>query len=172
MKHLTDYEIQAWIEGNPEKNCLLCKAHLSKCSECQERLEIYQTLYAIIEKSEQSLNIPNNFIDRVMAELPRRPLWRNHAVLRDKIGWLTAVMYAIGIVISAAPRARYFHESSKWIHRFDRICHSVWILLHRFADSFSETVIWLICGIVILFCLMSLDQFFMCRWRIHFNSNQ
>ncbi|MBN2105243.1 hypothetical protein JW835_14495 [bacterium] len=172
MKHLTDHEIQAWIDGDPGMNRFLIEAHLHQCRECRDCLKSYQTLYTVMETAEKPLNIPVDFADRIMAQLPEKSFKRRHASLWKIIGLFAAATFATGIMIMTSPWTQYFNESSEWAQRLNRIFHAIRISLHWMTNRFYGTMIWLICGICILFCLMTLDKLFSCKWRVHFNTNQ
>ena len=71
IKHISDDEIQSFLDGIDMENRALIQEHLDSCSLCQNNLKTYQQLYQSISSAEISELSPD-FSDRVMAELERK----------------------------------------------------------------------------------------------------
>lgn len=71
-KHVTDFEIQEYLDGNTEALHPEFVQHLDTCAECRQRAASYQQLYSGL-KSEQELTLPANFAERVLSQIQPAP---------------------------------------------------------------------------------------------------
>ena len=69
MRHLTDNEIQDYLDGNiPEENKYV-QEHLRTCERCRKALLEYQSLYLGLKK-DQGFELPTSFPNKVISRLP------------------------------------------------------------------------------------------------------
>jgi predicted anti-sigma-YlaC factor YlaD len=96
LKHLTDEEIQEYLDGNlsPE-NELLFETHLKICPHCQESLKQYQSLYVDLANDE-GFDLPKSFAESVLSRLPAEPEAKSHFKYAS-IFWTILGIITIGI---------------------------------------------------------------------------
>jgi hypothetical protein len=70
LKHLTDEEIQDFLDGNlTHKRAALAERHLETCSRCREALRQYQSLYVKLG-DERGFELSKGFARSVIGRLP------------------------------------------------------------------------------------------------------
>jgi predicted anti-sigma-YlaC factor YlaD len=70
VTHLTDEEIQDYLDGNlSHQSRIFLEAHLKTCESCQVALKQYQSLYVGL-KQDQVFDLPKTFAKSVVAKLP------------------------------------------------------------------------------------------------------
>ena len=70
VTHLTDEEIQDYLDGNlSHQKRIFLEAHLKTCDSCQAALKQYQSLYVGL-KQDQVFDLPKSFAKSVIARLP------------------------------------------------------------------------------------------------------
>ena len=70
LKHLTDDEIQDYLDGNlTQRDWVLAEKHLKTCPLCQEALKQYKALYVGL-KHELGFELSQNFAKAVIRRLP------------------------------------------------------------------------------------------------------
>jgi hypothetical protein len=73
VTHLTDEEIQEYLDGNlSQQKRIFAEAHLETCEFCQATLKQYQSLYVEL-KQDQGFDLPRTFAKSVLARLPIAP---------------------------------------------------------------------------------------------------
>jgi len=68
MRHLTDEEIQSYLQGGRPEECKLIEDHLNICPECRNQLLLYQRLGDIVLSTTRKPT-PNDFERAVMKRL-------------------------------------------------------------------------------------------------------
>ncbi|MGB2982199.1 MAG: zf-HC2 domain-containing protein, partial [Candidatus Zixiibacteriota bacterium] len=70
LKHLTDEEIQNYLDGNLSRDiALLTERHLETCPLCREAVKQYQGVYAGLDK-EEGFELSKGFAKSVVKMLP------------------------------------------------------------------------------------------------------
>lgn len=70
VTHLTDEEIQEYLDGNlSRQKRIFAEAHLKTCELCQVTLKQYQSLYVGL-KQDQVFDLPKTFAKSIVAKLP------------------------------------------------------------------------------------------------------
>jgi len=69
-KHLTDEEIQDYLDRNPPSYNRLLEEHLQTCQLCQNTLEEYKRLYEEL-KVEEGFELSPNFSEAVLSKLQK-----------------------------------------------------------------------------------------------------
>jgi anti-sigma factor RsiW len=67
-RHLTDFEIQDYLDGNRSTSRSDIREHLNACKVCRQKVAEYQQLYSNLA-DDQNLVLPNDFADRVLAHV-------------------------------------------------------------------------------------------------------
>lgn len=73
MRHLTDDEIQDYLDHNPQANDSEIKIHLSECPVCSESLMLYQNIYTELSE-EHEINLSPGFAAKVVGSLHKNSL--------------------------------------------------------------------------------------------------
>ena len=70
LEHLTDEEIQDYLDGNlSQKITLLVRQHLEECNRCRQTLKQYQSVYVGLE-DDKKFELPKGFARSVVNQLP------------------------------------------------------------------------------------------------------
>lgn len=156
MNHLTDDQLQTWLESTNAISLNHIREHLARCSSCRKHLILYKQLYKGLEQR-QPLCIPCNFADKVMAHLPAHSARKKHA-LREKFGWIITGL-------SGCLCLSYFIDwrdlLSCWkqsIRIGINISETLWISVQKVLNVFDGAVVWLLAGAFILMTMMIFDK--------------
>jgi hypothetical protein len=97
MRHLTDIEIQKYLdrELNREEEIFLEK-HLPGCYICQRKISDYQEIYKILNQPPE-VDLPVNFVDKVLARIPDPKKHRWYAEYLDQI--LLGIALITGMIV-------------------------------------------------------------------------
>jgi hypothetical protein len=97
MRHLTDIEIQKYLdrELNREEEIFLEK-HLPDCHICQRKISDYQEIYKILNQPPE-VDLPVNFVDKVLARIPAQQKYRWYERYLDQI--LLAMALITGTIV-------------------------------------------------------------------------
>lgn len=117
IKHISDQEIQSFLDGIDMEKRALIQEHLDSCSLCQNTLKTYQEIYRSISTAEISELSPG-FSDRVMADLERK--LENKSQLKETLALIG--LFLVGSIVSF-----YF------VNPFSS-------LLHLFKNLFSTAI--------------------------------
>ena len=102
LKHLTDEQIQEYLDGNVSKNSWIAD-HLKSCGDCEAQIDEYSSLYSALEV-EEKIGLSANFADAVVSKITAQAsaafgfqIWQIIlTVVGLSVGLVTAV-YLIGI---------------------------------------------------------------------------
>lgn len=98
MKHLSDEEIQDFLDGNlPERNQEI-ERHLSECESCRVEVKHYRRLAAALA-ADTGQDLAAGFADRVMVRVSAEPVARPRAVLFERLAM--ALVGAAMVVVAA-----------------------------------------------------------------------
>lgn len=101
LEHLTDEEIQDYLDGNlSEKITLLVRQHLEECRRCREALKQYQSVYVGLE-DEKGFELSKGFARSVINKLPAE----GEAKSYSNIFYLLLGM--LGVAVSVVITLRY-----------------------------------------------------------------
>ena len=102
LNHLTDEQIQEYLDGNVSKNSWIAD-HLKSCGDCEAQIDEYSSLYSALEVDEK-IGLSANFADAVVSRItlqasaiPGFQIWQ---ILLAVVGFgvgLAAAVYLIGI---------------------------------------------------------------------------
>jgi anti-sigma factor RsiW len=90
LRHLTDDELQDYLDGNSAELDEWPARHLAQCEQCRQELQLYRALCDGLADSPVE-GLASGFPDRVLAALPAKP---GH-VEREQIGERLLVVFAI-----------------------------------------------------------------------------
>ena len=72
LRHLTDNEIQDYLDGRFSQNGRYVSDHIESCDYCQAQLAQYQTLFGALRK-EVPFRLPASFSNNLLAKLAQEP---------------------------------------------------------------------------------------------------
>ncbi len=94
MSHLTDREIQAFLDGAPMRQASEIEQHLQLCHQCQNSLEAYQEIYRNLKVAPQ-VTLPADFKSMVLAQISVEA-----KQLRQSLEWLLFAFAALFSLVS------------------------------------------------------------------------
>ena len=104
LRHLSDEDIQAYLDGRLVHRVKLIERHLLECDSCREKLEHYRAVFQAL-KQDTTPSLAPGFPDRVMAAVAKEPAakatdsfvsWLSLAAAAIVIVGLGAVQYLVG----------------------------------------------------------------------------
>jgi hypothetical protein len=91
IRHLTDDEVQEYLDGNlPQKDGFI-QDHLKTCQFCQEAVVEYKSLYLEL-KDDKGFKLSRNFAQWVISRIPKQPAAKSH------FSYVEALLVVLGIV--------------------------------------------------------------------------
>jgi hypothetical protein len=91
LRHLTDEEIQDYLDGNiPEENKYV-QEHLRTCERCRKALLEYQSLYLGLKK-DHGFELPGSFPKTVISKLPKEPM------IKPRLKYAEILLAILGVV--------------------------------------------------------------------------
>jgi len=101
MKHLTEEQIQAFLDGSSDQDSKSLALHLYFCPDCRRTYEEYQKLYMGLAKAEIP-DLPASFAEKVMSRIDsvnpepeKTSLWIPVFALANIAAGLAAIIYFI-----------------------------------------------------------------------------
>ncbi|MGB2804078.1 MAG: zf-HC2 domain-containing protein [Candidatus Zixiibacteriota bacterium] len=99
LKHLTDEEIQNYLDGNLSRDiALLTERHLETCPLCREAVKQYQGVYAGLDK-EEGFELSKGFAKSVVKMLPPQGETKSPFDLLNVFLTILGVIVAAGVTI-------------------------------------------------------------------------
>ena len=102
LNHLTDEQIQEYLDGNVSKNSWIAD-HLKSCGDCEAQIVEYSSLYSALEVEEKiglSANFSDAVVSRITLQASPTPGFQIWQILLATVGLgvgLAAAVYLIGI---------------------------------------------------------------------------
>lgn len=94
LKHLTDEEIQDYLDGNVSRETTLqVKEHVQVCRRCREALKHYRSLYVGLE-DDAGFELSKGFAGTVIRRLPAEAEAESH------FGTLNVLLMVLGVAVS------------------------------------------------------------------------
>ena len=157
-KHLTDAEIQDYLDGDADREDSTTAKHLDSCSLCKKNLELYRCLYSgLCDDVGYELSV--DFADKVVSSVG----------LGDSRGYIKRYANALATIVGsvAALAALYcFTDIPKiiaggaWLGWFDSILGGrIYSSMTGYASSAGNTVSLIISGILALVTIWAVDRF-------------
>ena len=158
MTHLTDTEIQEYLDACRNGWKSPYTEHLKACNDCQQQVELYTALYTHMEQEEVNFEIPDDFTDSVLNEWSRLEL----AKKRNSV-----MLYGISIFtfISGSILASYYELVSfgKFLNSFEEIffiLKDAWIstVLRPVHSLFKNSFSLLLISCFVFLLTLALDK--------------
>jgi hypothetical protein len=101
LKHLTDEEIQDFLDGNLSAEiALLTERHLETCSLCREAVKQYQSVYAGLDQ-DKGFELSRGFAKSVVKMLPPQ------GETKSPFDLLNVFLIILGVIVAAGVTIRY-----------------------------------------------------------------
>jgi hypothetical protein len=101
LKHLTDEEIQDFLDGNLSREiALVTERHLETCLLCREAVKQYQSVYAGLDR-DKGFELSKGFAKSVVKMLPAQ------RIAKSSFGLLNVCLTVLGVVVAAGVTIRY-----------------------------------------------------------------
>ena len=157
-KHLTDTEIQDYLDGNADREESTIAAHLDSCSLCRKNLELYRRLYSGLS-DDAGYELSVDFADKVVSSVG---LVESGGFFRR---YAHALVTVIGAVIAFA--ALYcltdipsIIAGGAWLGWFDSILSGrIYSSMTGYASSAGNTVSLIVSGVLALVTIWAVDRF-------------
>lgn len=147
MKHLTDDQIQNYLDNNQLEGEL--KSHLTDCELCRLNLKAYQKLFNVLN-TESLPELSQDFIQSTIKRI-ENPNERKWSIFENII---IAIMFSISLLISI-----YFLGNSNVLTVFKEIDFSFMAsVFDRIINALSPTYIYLIAALLIAFMVEAFDR--------------
>ncbi len=99
LKHLTDEEIQNYLDGNLSREiALLTERHLETCALCREAVKQYQGVYAGLDE-EKGFDLSKGFAKSVVKMLPPQGETKSPFDLLNVFLMILGVIVAAGVTL-------------------------------------------------------------------------
>jgi hypothetical protein len=95
IKHISDEDIQSYMDGIDMENRAFIEEHLNSCTLCHNTLKAYQEVYQGISNAEIKELSPE-FSDRIMADLERK--MENKSQLKETLSLIG--LFLVGSTVS------------------------------------------------------------------------
>ncbi len=132
MKHLTDGQLQDYLDGNRGNDVAEIETHLACCTECRDNLEQYSVLFGVLEDESDLFALPDDFADKVADAAGPIPtsalsLWGMASSV------MAAVVVLVGGIYFLATRTGFFTTARAKLGEFSHV-------FDVFGDSMDAVV--------------------------------
>jgi hypothetical protein len=162
MKHLTDSEIQAYLDGGASDERGRLDSHLKTCDSCRKKLREYEMLYDGLS-SDTIPGLPADFTGSVMAELDNRESVEGRRPTRRILVWLAGVLvglWAVSLFVDFTQILRFTYANTMLSYFKLIISKNADFLIREFDIDLTTLV-----GVgLILIVTAALDRIIR-RWR-------
>lgn len=110
FQHLTELQVQAYLDDSPESQPLLVEAHLEECARCRANVDAYRSLYTSLA-SEEPPSLPTGFSRAVLGRLPLASTRR----FELKAGDMTVLAAAVGAILLAGSLMIDLSFATDWL---------------------------------------------------------
>jgi hypothetical protein len=101
LKHLTDEEIQDFLDGNlSDEITLSIRRHLESCTLCRQTVKQYQSVYSGLGR-EEGFELSKGFVKSVVKMLPAQ------GETKSPFGLLNACLTILAVIVAAGVTIRY-----------------------------------------------------------------
>ena len=150
MEHLTDEQIQVYLDNEINENSKDIELHLHSCEQCGLNFYTYRQIYSSLTIESELPALSNNFVNATISKLKntKDKKWN----LFENI--LITLMYVVGISLSV-----YILSLSNIISYFKKIDFSFMTdFSNKITGDISFNFIYLIAAVLIIFLIELLDR--------------
>jgi len=126
MKHLSDEEIQIYLDKSDSSKRTEIHEHLTACRTCREQVKQYERLYSRLSTLDIAPTLPPDFAPSVMEKVK--------VSSTSGFAWLDYLLFALGSIGSIA--MTLYYSPTNWLSRF--LINSGEIILISFLDFFNR----------------------------------
>jgi anti-sigma factor RsiW len=150
MKHLSDEQIQDYLDGNPRKDQIEIEVHLESCGQCREELERYRVLSQTLSE-DPGFELSSGFAADVIAGMEESAAESFFFKVARVVLWMVGIAVSFGIAI-------YFTNMKMVVEKFklmqaegQGIFDSIWAALQNlFAGSHNSLTLFALAALVIV----------------------
>jgi len=126
MKHLSDEEIQIYLDKSDSSKRTEIHEHLTACRTCRGRVKQYERLYSRLSTLDIAHTLPPDFAPSVMEKVK--------VSSTSGFAWLDYLLFALGSIGSIA--MTLYYSPTNWLSRF--LFNLSEILQTSFLDFFEK----------------------------------
>jgi anti-sigma factor RsiW len=157
-KHLTDSEIQDYLDGNSGTEWTSISQHLPSCKLCKRKLEQYRSLYAGLE-DQTGFELPDGFADRVASAVgleEREPFLQRHV---EALISLAGAIAAIAALLVFTDMAELIVKASwfGWLDSF--LASRAFATARHYAGNAAGLLNLIVSGTLALLTVWVIDRF-------------
>ena len=161
MNHLTDDQIQNYLDNINSENIIEIKNHLQDCERCRTNLNAYEQIYSIISNEVELPEMSGNFAAATISRIEKT----NEKKWNIFENMIVSVMFAVSLIISI-----YFLDFLNVFYYFREIDFSLFRGLgNKLITSLSPNIIYLTAAILITGIIELLDRFKIQKSLKHLN---
>lgn len=162
MKHLTDEELQDYLDGNTPEMKAAIEEHLEICASCRENMQIYEGLYTRL-RDESGISLSPDFAETVIAKIPEIP------PARARFNYLNILWAILGIAVVIGVSMHYTDLNdigattvNSLIPKIDLQAPQISMMEKPSFEVFEKYKLLFIGGIILVLVLV-MDQIFIGR---------
>lgn len=159
LKHLTDEEIQDFLDGNlSEEITLSIQRHLESCALCRQTVKQYQSVYSGLGR-EEGFELSKGFAKSIVKMLPEQK------EAKPPFGLLNIFLTILGAIVAAGVTIRYVDlrplgSALSYLLPGPRLGSGVIALAEDLLISLNGNLGLLILGVLTLVIIGGLDRLF------------
>jgi hypothetical protein len=158
LKHLTDEEIQDFLDGNLSRDItLLTERHLETCPLCREAVKQYQSVYAGLDE-EEGFELSKGFSKSVVKMLPAEGKAKSSFGILNIFLTISAVIVAAGVTIRYVD-LRPLGSALSHLLPGPQLGSGVVAFIEEFLIGLNGNLGLLILGVLTLVIIGGLDRF-------------
>lgn len=158
LKHLTDEEIQDYLDGNIISQNELIEGHLENCELCQDNLQKYRKLYAELAR-DVNFALSPHFAETVISKLPQRKASLFGLSLAEILTIGITVPFMLFPFIYLISRSFMTQSFTRIAFSFSNSMSKFWNLVKAFSEEQYFSILFL-AGCVLLVVYL-VDKFFL-----------
>jgi len=124
MNHLTDYEIQEYLDNPAAANAQAVQTHFNNCQQCRQQLALYQQIFSALPEEPETV-LPHNFAEQITERV---------MILQNKKYQKWELLLLLFSVIQGIALTIYFVDFGKIIFYLSRL-QTNFLTVFREADT-------------------------------------
>jgi hypothetical protein len=150
MKHLSDEQIQDYLDGNPREDLNEIESHLQTCGQCREELERYRVLSQSLAE-DPGFELSAGFAADVIAGMEESAAESFFFKVARIVLWMFGIAVSFGIAIHFTNMQTVVEQFRKMQAEGQGIFDSIWAALQNlFSGSQNSLTLFALAGLVIV----------------------
>ncbi|TFG97777.1 MAG: hypothetical protein E4H13_10585 [Calditrichales bacterium] len=146
--HLSDEDLQAYLDAQTASEKDSIEIHLSKCAECRSQLQAYRQLYGILE-TDTAMGLSPDFATRVISTIAAKP---EHQVQKQENALIMAFF-----MIASAVGIYFLNPLSLAMNASDKIFKTGGEVVAHWIGILNGNLPFLIAVVLIFFLVQLID---------------